>query len=433
MRISPVFVAATLAALPLGGQAQPIDAPPPAATMTAPALTSDQGAHYSLDDALRVMKAQHPVLLAAQHAIDAARGDRRATSLWQNPVLGAQYYKSVKDNSYDRAGYTTYGVSQFIELSNAPAARARAANLTVWATRADYGSLVIELSMDVQAALIDVVSAQRKVVMVEQALSLLDHAEKIVDQRVAAGATARYDSTRIAVSTAVAHADYTSLLADLARARGELSAAIGPGNAALHGEPDYPLELAPSLPTAEQLVELLLTKRPDLAAARQRAAAAAQSVEATRRTVWSGLTLSALGGFGNSQGQVDVGVGVAVPLPVVDHGQGMVPAAEARARQAQAQVDALLVPARNRLYGMHAEVLTRRRAYDEYVGRAVASGDEMLKEAQAGYLSGRFSVLELVDAYVSWRDSRLRAVDLAAAARNAEVDLSRTLGVRLGR
>ncbi|MDB4973618.1 MAG: outer rane efflux protein, partial [Myxococcaceae bacterium] len=175
----------------------------------------------------------------------------------------------------------------------------------------------------------------------------------------------------------------------------------------------------------------LLKKRPDLEAARQRAAAAKATIEATRRSVWSGMSVSAIGGFGNSPGQLDFGVGATVPLPVVDHGQGIIPAARARAAQALANYDAVWVPARLRIYGMHEEVVTRRRAYDEYVGRAVASGDEMLKEAQAGYLSGRFSVLELVDAYVSWRDSRLRAVDLAAAARNAEVDLSRTIGARL--
>ena len=33
------------------------------------------------------------------------------------------------------------------------------------------------------------------------------------------------------------------------------------------------------------------------------------------------------------------------------------------------------IPARLRIYGMHAEIVTRRRAYDEYVGRAVAQGD----------------------------------------------------------
>ena len=56
------------------------------------------------------------------------------------------------------------------------------------------------------------------------------------------------------------------------------------------------------------------------------------------------------------------------------------------------------------------------------------SGDEMLREAQAAYLAGRFSVLELADAYAAWREARMRALNLAAAARRAEIDLGRELG-----
>ena len=414
---------------PTGPALPPIRAHSPGSAVRADAPPA--GSRYTLDDALHAMRAHHPVLIAAEHAVSAARADRRATSLWTNPVVAAQYYKSVQHNTYDSIGYPTYGISQFIEFANAPAARGRAANLTVWATRGDYASAVIELSMDVQSALIQLVTAQRKVALVEQALGLLDHAAKIVDQRVAAGATPRYDSTRIAVTTAIAHSDLESLRADYARAQGELNAAIGPGASTLRGEPYFPIDQAPELPRADELVEILLKRRPDLEAARKRAAAAKVSISSIRRSVWPGMSISAVGGFGNSQGQLDLGVGVSVPLPVVDHGQGIIPAAQARASQAEANVDAVLVPARMRIYGMHDEIVARRRAYEEYVGRAVASGDEMLREAQAGYLSGRFSVLELVDAYVSWRDSRLRAVDLAAAARNAEVDLSRTIGVRL--
>jgi hypothetical protein len=40
-------------------------------------------------------------------------------------------------------------------------------------------------------------------------------------------------------------------------------------------------------------------------------------------------------------------------------------------------------------------------------------------------------VLELADAYGAWRDARLRAVELAASARQSEIDLARAVGVRL--
>lgn len=386
---------------------------------------------YTLSDALRLMREQHPALKSARAAIDAASADRSLARLWTNPVLGGSYTKGVRRSSYDDAGYITYGVTQFVELSGAPGARTKAAGLLVEASRADRNALVLALSLAVESALIDVVTIDRKLALVEQAMGLIDHAVTIVSQRVQAGAAPRYDATRIAVTAANAHADLEELRAQLAVAGGELRAAIGPGGSALRGKASFALDQEAPLPSAEQLLSLLASTRPDLEAARQRAASAQANIDASRRSIWPGLAVNVVGGFGAAPGQQDVGVGLSVPLPIVNRGQGLVWGAEARAEQAARYVDAVLVPARARVEGLREQVLARRRALADYAQRAVASGDEMLQEAQSGYLAGRFSVLELADAYSAWRSARLRALELAATARQAEVALSREVGVVL--
>ncbi len=383
---------------------------------------------FSLVDALRAMRTQHPLLRSASFAVRAAQADKRGAKLWSNPTLAGSYTAGVRHSSYDPSGYASYGVTQALELRNAPGARGRVAELLVLASRADYDAVDLELTLDVESAFIDVAAAQRKVELIGRAVNLLDQAAHVVTQRVSAGASPRYDASRIAVTIAGVHADYASSQADLARAQAELRAAIGPGAASLRGTPSYALESEPVLPAPEALLELLVRGRPDLEAARQRAASAHASILAARRSVWPGVAVSLLGGFGAAPSQVDVGVGLSVPLPAIDHGQGAIPAAEARALQAAADAEALLVPARERVVGMRAEILARRRAFAEYGQLAFGSGDEMLTEAQAGYLAGRFSVLELADAYAAWRDARLRVIDLAADARKAELDLGREMG-----
>jgi outer membrane protein, heavy metal efflux system len=439
-RLSPLtgLLAVSLA---LTAQAQPAPAVPTSAAATASnplaaspgAALSDLpvGEAYTLEDALRAMREHHPLLKSALYGVQAARSDRVQAKLWTNPVLGAQYLYGVKHQSYDNAGYLNYGITQFLELANAPGARGRAAELTVAAARADYEATLLGMTLDVQSAMVSLVAARRKVELTKLAVELLDHVATVIDQRVAAGASPRYDSARIAVTQAQAHADFSSASADQARANGELRAAIGPGALALRGEPTYSLEAEPLLPAPEQLVELLASRRPDFEAARQRAASARANIVAAKRQVWSGLGLNVNGGFGAGPQQVDVGVGLSAALPVVDRGQGSVTAAQQRSLEAQSYLDGIITPARELVFGIHAEVEARRHALARYLGRAVASGDEMLTEAQAGYLAGRFSVLELADAYGAWRDARLRAVDLAAATRQAEIDLARAVGVRL--
>jgi cobalt-zinc-cadmium efflux system outer membrane protein len=385
-------------------------------------------AQFSLAEALRAMRAQHPLLKNVELAVSAAKAEQTVAKLWTNPSLSGAYTAGLRHSSYDGVGYVNYGLTQFLELSNAPGARRRAAGRLISAARADLAATDVQLSLDVEAAIIAVVLAQRKVTLIENALGLLEQAADIVDKRVLAGASPRYDHARIAVTTAIAHSDLGQATADQQRAWAELRAAVGPGMQQLQGTPSYVLEENPPLPEPAQLVAILARHRPDVEAARQRAAAAEANVSVAKRSVFQGVSLSALGGFGAAPGQLDVGVGLAIPVPVIDRGQGAIPAAEAHARQALAYRDAVLIPASARITGMHGEIVARRAALAEYTQRAVASGDEMLREAQAGYLAGRFSVLELADAYTAWRDSRLRALDLAASARNAEIDLGRELG-----
>lgn len=389
------------------------------------------GPHFTLTDALRVMRAEHPRIVAANHGIEAAKADARAARLWTNPTGSVQYTPAVKNNSYDRAGYVGYGITQFIELSNVPKARGQVAQLGVVASEADRKALVLSLSLAVESALIDVVAAERRVQIIEHALELLEEAAGVVEKRFSAGAAPRYDKTRIGVTMATAYSDLDEARAIRHRAWAELAAAVGPGMGALRGAPEFPLDTVLKVPEAPALQDLLERQRPDLLAAQERYRAAQAQVSAARRNIFPGVGVSALGGFGQSPGQVDVGVGLTLALPVVDRGQAAIPAAQRRVLQAEADRAALLQPAKQRVAGIRDEVMARQRAMEDFSERATVSGDEMLEEAQAGYLAGRFSVLELADAYSAWRESQLRAVDLAAAARQAEVDLEREVGSML--
>jgi cobalt-zinc-cadmium efflux system outer membrane protein len=387
-----------------------------------------QEPHFSLADALRAMRAEHPQLKSVELSWSAAKSDQTSAKLWSNPSLSGSYTAGLRRSSYDDVGYVSYGLTQFLELANAPGARKRAAGHLASAARADLSATDVQLSLDVEDAIVSLVLAERKVELIGLALGLVQQAADVVDKRVLAGASPRYELVRIGVTTATARADLGEARAEQARAWAELRAAIGPGMRKLQGTPDYALEAPTPLPEPAALQAWLAQHRPDVQALQQRAAAAEAQVAVAKRSVFPGLSVSALGGFGAAPGQVDLGVGVALPVPVVDRGQGAIPAARARARAALANRDALLIPASARIAGMHAEVSARRAAFDDYTRAAVASGDEMLREAQAAYLAGRFSVLELADAYAAWREARMRALNLAAAARRAEIDLGRELG-----
>ncbi|MBX7194214.1 MAG: TolC family protein [Sandaracinaceae bacterium] len=380
----------------------------------------------TLGHALEAMRAQHPLLGAADAEIEAADADAVGAGLWTNPVLDASYTPGVVQSSYDPSGYISWGITQFFEVSDTPGARARAARLREDATRSDRDALANELSIEVEQAFVDACNALAVRELWRTRVEMLRTVGAIVETRVGAGAAPRYDASRFAIVLRRAETSLGQAEAALATSRGELRAAIGPGVAELEGDPVCEGLGPPDLPSLETLIAQL-TDRPDLVAARSRASAADATTTVASRAVLPGFGLRLGGAFGQGPGQVDLYAGVVLPLPVIDYGQGTIRAAEHRASSAHRQVESLEISSEARLRGLYQGAVVARET-ESATASSRGRSTEMLDEARAGYESGQFSVLELADAFDAWGELGLLTLEASLAARHAELDLARELG-----
>ncbi|MFN7699660.1 MAG: TolC family protein, partial [Deltaproteobacteria bacterium] len=153
----------------------------------------------TLARALGVMRAEHPLLRAADADIDAAEAEVVDAGLWSNPVLDASYNPGVVQSSYGAAGYLTWGLTQFFEVADTPGARARVARLREAATRSDRDALASELSIEVEAAFVHACDAAARHELWQARLEQLRTVASIVETRVEAGASPRYDRDRFAI------------------------------------------------------------------------------------------------------------------------------------------------------------------------------------------------------------------------------------------
>jgi cobalt-zinc-cadmium efflux system outer membrane protein len=64
----------------------------------------------------------------------------------------------------------------------------------------------------------------------------------------------------------------------------------------------------------------------------------------------------------------------------------------------------------------------------DYRAGLQAQGRQLEQIARAAYQEGEIGILELLDAYRVSLQSRLRSLDLASAARQAEIELERVVG-----
>ena len=121
-------------------------------------------------------------------------------------------------------------------------------------------------------------------------------------------------------------------------------------------------------------------------------------------------------------------IALAVPLPLFNDGRTEVARFRAEAERTQARRQVLEQRIFAELSGMHSALQLRRAAAEEYRRTLETQGVRLDQIAQAAYQEGEIGILALLDAWRVSLQSRLRMLDLDAAAKQAEIELERVAG-----
>ncbi len=257
----------------------------------------------------------------------------------------------------------------------------------------------------------------------------LARAVDIVAKRAKAGEASGYDQQRLQLELAAYDDRIASATIDLRTAQQRLAILLGrPGQRV-----DAAGELAPAPgPTLDALLGDALARRGDYRAARlRRDAAAAERAAADRGWVPSlEVTAGAMSSDLGAESATGYVVGLSLHLPLFDRGAAARARADAAGRAAAA--DARL---------LEREVSSAIRiAYEAWTERAAQAArfesaqlaplDQLLRSAETAYRDGGGSIVELLDAYRTAREARLRNLELRREASLAVLDLWLALGRR---
>ncbi|HQZ17307.1 MAG TPA: TolC family protein [Vicinamibacteria bacterium] len=233
-----------------------------------------------------------------------------------------------------------------------------------------------------------------------------------MEKRVREGYAAEADLLRFRAEAARAANHLARARIERERAEAELAFLVGrPVAGARLEEPDLP---PPPAGEPEALAELALDRRPDVAAARARAARArgTMSLEQARR--YPDLALA--GGYKRTAGLDTAVVGLVATVPVFERNGRATARAEADARAADLELEATLSRAR-----AEAAILVRAaRALQARLARLdedlVRPAEEARRSALAAFREGATDVLRVVDAERTNTESRKEALDLTVEA-----------------
>jgi NodT family efflux transporter outer membrane factor (OMF) lipoprotein len=260
--------------------------------------------------------------------------------------------------------------------------------------------------------------------------------QKLVAERQANGLETRGSERQSAAEVSTARTALSAVDQQIGVRRNQLAALVGagPDRGLAIARPALPAPAARGLP--EDVTTELVGRRPDVAAARDRAEAAASRIKVAHADFFPAIRLSALFGLqalglGNLiDKDSEYGhVGPAISLPIFHGGeiQGRYRGARAAYDEAVANYDKTVVAA----YQQVADAVTNQRAAIQQLAdarAALAASQEAYSIARQRYEGGLSNYLDVLTVQDRLLQARLAVAELNADLRTVDVALIRALG-----
>lgn len=411
--------------------AQQSSSPAPAPLVTAGSMLSEARAL----DAFRKANLE---LIASKYDLQASRADVLAAGVLPNPVVGLNGAFLIHDQPQGGTQSYTITIDQVIPIAGQVGLRRKTANELANAAEREFAAAAWTLANDVRESFLDVQVAQARFELLTAGLDDLGRVEGILTQRATAGANPEYDRLRVSVERNNLGGRLAAAVGDLGAARTALAQAIGPGiaPASLVVERDIPESPDPPQ-DLDRIVSLALSQRPEIAAATLRMRAANLRVSQVKREyvpspdvqVGYNLWRSPPGGPGIEKGGALI-VGLGIPLPLFDHGQGRVGRAQAEEQAQRVRATAIELGIRRETVRAAQTMASRVESWRRYRDTTSGQVEKLRSIAEVAYREGHSGIIELLDAYRAYLESRERALDLKAEAWRTSLALERAIGPR---
>lgn len=380
-----------------------------------------RGAELTEAQVLQRFLDQNPIQRETRARVAIVQAETRGRTLWANPVVGV-----VREG----AGRTEfYQASQTLPW-NGRFALLRQSGVHLAAVLDGEGNFLLWQARCLLR------SAFYRVLAVEQRQALLANADeelrRVVDTlklRESAGEGSRFDRLRAERERAELAVTAQLLRADLAAAQGDMLALL-PAETTLTplsgnlNAPSPPADLA-------HWKQRALANRPDIQAERRRLdqfraeQQAAQRLRIPEPAVIAGLKRAEQGLPSIANGPV---LGVSLAIPLFNNGATEVARWSAEQERVSARLTQLVRRLDAAIDAAWQALAVHRQAQLDYDKKQVPPTDELVAIATTAYSEGEIGILQLLDAYRVRRESRLRALDLAAMAKQSQIDLEAQIG-----
>lgn len=365
-----------------------------------------------------------------------AREARARAAITQAEASGRTLYSNPSFN-YSREGA---GLTEFFQAEQALPASGRrgllrqAGDSAIRAVEAEGAFDLWQARSGLRLAFYQALAAQEREAVYAEALKEIENVIRVLRDREREGEGSKFDRLRTERERAELLAELALVGAEAELERSRVLAFLPPDTriTAVAGQ----METGLAIIDEAALVQLALNARNDYRAGQRRLEQFGLEQQAAKRLKIPEPVLNA--GFKRA----DVGlnriagggvIGVTVPLPLFNQGQTEVARYSAEQELAAARLRILAQRIRAAVEGNARAFQVRVRARDRYRQELADSGSELAGIAAAAYQEGEIGILQLLDAYRTQRQARLRMLDIQLAVKETQIELERVVGQELGK
>jgi NodT family efflux transporter outer membrane factor (OMF) lipoprotein len=311
-----------------------------------------------------------------------------------------------------------------------------AAKASSQATAADLASIKLSIGAEVASDYYGLRSQDRQLVLLDQAIEDFAHSLQLTQNLLAGGAAVVADVAQAQAQLANARTQASEVRLQRAQMQHALAVLLGqnPSSYQLAGNPlpaeQVPPLLEPGMPSS------LLERRPDVAEAERRVAAANAQIGVARAAFFPRFDLIGSAGFNSvhssnwlSAPSLFWSLGPQLAVPIFEGGR-----LHAQSDRARALYDEQVATYRNTVLAAYQDVednlaaLRRLEMESQTQAQAVEANAVTLQQAQYRYQAGAVTYLEVSIAETNALQSQLAAVTIQTRRMNASVLLIKALG-----
>ncbi len=395
------------------------------------AAPSDFSGELTLQQVIIYTLENNPLLIASDYEASAAAA--RIRQAQQQPATEISLELEDLIGSGDFSGLaraqTSLSLATILESPDKTHSRTALAEQKANLLRTTQDSRRLDLLATAAEQFIAVVVAQQRLAIGLEQTELIQHIHELVRHRVEVGRSHVAEQRRTAITLARAQIQLEHARHQLATARLKLVTSWGETRADFSTASAALFELAP-LADFEQL-EKLLANNPDLIRFASEERVAQAQLRVAQMNSKADLSLSGGVRYFNEQNDAALIFSASIPL-----------GSESRAKPHiyEKQYLALREPHRyeqqrlllySSLYGLYQELTHARGAFDALNSEIIPQAERTASDYEAGYNSGRFSLLELTEAQQTLIEARLERVIAAGNYHRYRIEIERLTGAAM--